>query len=436
MADELFPGVKPTVNLGVAIPDLTTGLPQVRGAAAAPTAESTGPIDQVEMFNNLALKTTSKGNDLPSIPGSEINFSGRYPTFYAGRDNEEMYAQHQSLGDKAINGVAKFAGIASSAFINGTVGTVYGVTKAFLDQDTTSFWKNDLSENLNEYTQQLENNYAHYKTEREKKGNWWEPANLFTGNFFFDNIVKNLGYTVGSIGAGFAWGGALKAFGVTSKIAGFGARWAAEADVVIGEGVAAGEAASIANTTAKLEGILGRAKAAVGGALKDPMKINRSIVATTATAAEAGFEALNNSQEFREKMIAEYKAKHGYAPDQDALDEINEYAEHVGNYSWLANTALLTITNHIMLPKVFSSTFKGETSVLNTMLKEGKYVSALPQEGFRKLLYKTGKVGGLLFSKSEGFEEGAQFAIQSGTQNYFSKKYKGQDAQFVKDGVN
>ncbi len=437
MADQLpeeFKGFKPTENLGVVFPDETANLPRIRGASA-PRA-SAGPLNQVEMFNNLALQTTSKGNDLPSIPGSEIDFSGRYPKFYAGRDNEEMYAQHQSLGDKAINGVAKFAGIASSAFINGTVGTVYGITKAIGDQDPTSFWKNDLSESLNEYTQQLENNYAHYKTEREKKGNWWEPANLFTGNFFFDNIVKNLGYTVGSIGAGFVWGGALKALGVTSKISGFGAKWAAEADAVIGEGVVAGESASIANTTSRLEEILARAKASVGGKLKDPAVVNKSIVATTATASEAGFEALNNSQEFREKMIAEYKQKHGYAPDDDALAEINEYAEHVGNYSWLANTALLTVTNHIMLPKVFSSTFKGETKVLNTMLREGKYVSALPQAGFKKLLYQGAKVGGLLFSKSEGFEEGAQFAIQNATQNYFSKKYKGEGADIIKDGVN
>jgi predicted NAD-dependent protein-ADP-ribosyltransferase YbiA (DUF1768 family) len=437
MADQLpeeFKGFKPTENLGVVFPDETANLPRIRGASA-PRA-SAGPLNQVEMFNNLALQTTSKGNDLPSIPGSEIDFSGRYPKFYAGRDNEEMYAQQQSLGDKAINGVAKFAGIASSAFINGTVGTVYGITKAIGDQDATSFWKNDLSESLNEYTQQLENNYAHYKTEREKKGNWWEPANLFTGNFFFDNIVKNLGYTVGSIGAGFVWGGALKALGVTSKISGFGAKWAAEADAVIGEGVVAGESASIANTTSRLEEILARAKASVGGKLKDPAVVNKSIVATTATASEAGFEALNNSQEFREKMIAEYKQKHGYAPDDDALAEINDYAERVGNYSWLANTALLTVTNHIMLPKVFSSTFKGETKVLNTMLREGKYVSALPQSGFKKLLYQGAKVGGLLFSKSEGFEEGAQFAIQNATQNYFSKKYKGEGADIIKDGVN
>lgn len=437
MADQLpeeFKAYKPTVNLEVAIPDLTRDLPTVQGAARPKSPVSTGPMGESDRLMQKLSSPESLENTLPIAWGKDIDMSGRFPQQFPGTDNEQAYAVHQGLGEKAINGVVKFGGIATSAFLNGTVGVVAGVTSALLDQNPASFWKNSVSEGLNDFTKELENSYAHYKTERERKGDWWEPENLFTGNFFFDNIVKNLGYTVGSIGAGFAFGGALKAMGLTSKIAGYGAKWASAADAAIAENVTLGEAASLAKTTNKLESILAQAKSSLGNALKDPRQIDRAIVATTGTAAEAGFEALNNSQEFRERMIAQFKEQNGYDPTQADIEKINQYAERVGNFSWLANTALLTATNYIQLPKIMSSTFRGETGVVNAAFRNGTWTSALPKEGFKKLLYQGYKVGGLFFNPAEAFEEGAQFAIQTGTQNYFDKKYKGEDVTFLKDG--
>jgi len=437
MADQLpeeFKGYKPTENLGVVIPDLTRNLPTVRGAVRPTTPVSTGPMGESDRLMQKLSSGESLENTLPVVFGKDVDMTGRFPQQFPGTDNEQAYAVHQGLGEKAVNGVVKFGGIATSAFLNGTVGVVAGITSAILDQNSASFWKNSVSEGLNDYTKELENSYAHYKTERERKGDWWEPANLFTGNFFFDNIVKNLGYTVGSIGAGFVFGGALKAMGLTSKIAGYGAKWAAAADAAIAENVTLGEAASIAKTTTKLESILAQAKSSVGNILKDPKQIDRAIVATTGTAAEAGFEALNNSQEFRERMISEFKTKNGYDPTPEDIAEINDYAESVGNFSWLANTALLTATNYIQLPKIMSSTFRGETGVVNAAFRNGTWASSLPKEGFGKLLYQGYKAAGLVFNPAEAFEEGAQFAIQSGTQNYFNKKYKGEDVTFLKDG--
>jgi hypothetical protein len=37
-------------------------------------------------------------------------------------------------------------------------------------------------------------------------------------------------------------------------------------------------------------------------------------------------------------------------------------------------------------------------------------------------MYQAKKCCSLFFNTSEGFEEGAQFAIQTGTQHYFDKK--------------
>lgn len=388
----------------------------------------------LDIFNNLlAQNGQNTTRDLPVVSTAGIDFSGRYPKFYPGRDNEEMYAQGQGSLEKAYNGVAKMAGIAATSFVAGTAGLVYGIGKSIADQKFSSFYNNELTNSLNEFNKDWENKYAHYRTERERNGNWWEPSNLLTGNFLWDNIVKNLGYSLGAAAGGFAWGAALKAVGLTGKLIGTGAEMAAKADAAIADAAMLPATERLSTLTSNLKGLGNSAISTVGKGL---MKADRGIVATFGTVGEAGLEALNNSQEFRRNMIDEFTKTHGYAPTEGDLNKINEYAESVGNWSFGLNAALLTATNYIQLPKIYSSSFKNEKEILNNVIfKEGKYVSSLPEKGFGKLLYKSKNVAGLFFNEAEAFEEGAQYAIQTGTQNYFSKKQRNKEASALDDGI-
>jgi hypothetical protein len=423
MAEELKP-----VNLPFTVPDLVgpTVLPQ------APVMND--QAGYTDIFNSLLNQSAPKtGQDLPSVATSGIDMSGRYPKFFVGMDNEELYAQNQGVAEKAFNGVTKMAGIATSTFINGTVGTIYGIVKASQDGKFSSFYDNPLSRELNEWTEGLENSYAHYKTEREKNGNWWEPSNLLTANFFFDNVVKNLGFMAGAAGAGFAWGAALKAIGLTSRLTGLGTKWASEADAIVSEAASLPQAERIAAVNSRLNSTLQSAKVQAGKAL---MKSDRAIVATTGTMGEAGMEALNNSKEFRQNAIQDFKDRYGYSPDGADLERINNAAESIGNFSFFANSALLTATNYIQLPKIFSSSFTAEKNIMNGVTRAGaEYVESLPQKGFGKFMYQTKNVGSLFFNTSEAFEEGAQFAIQTGTQNYFGRKSRGEETDVLRDAV-
>jgi hypothetical protein len=390
--------------------------------------------DYASIFNSLMSQGAPKtGQDFPSVPTAGVNMSGRYPTFYPGRDNEEMYAQRQGALEKAYNGVAKMAGVATTTFLEGTAGLVYGVYKGFEEGKISSFYNNDLTRSFDEFNKDWENKYAHYKTERERNGSWWEPENLFTGNFLWDNIVKNLGFSLGAMGAGFAWGGALKAIGLTSKLAGAGAEMAAAADTAIAEASLLPQAQRIPSMVNKLEGLWNSARVGVGKGL---MKADQGIVATFGTVGEAGLEALGNSQEFRQRMIEEFKNTRGYNPTEADLKEIDEYAASVGNSTLFLNMALLTATNYIQLPKIYSSSFKAEKNILNNIKFEaGKYAEALPEKGFGKLLYKTKNVASLFFNTAEAFEEGAQFSIQTGTQNYYNKRLNKNKASVLDDGI-
>jgi hypothetical protein len=71
---------------------------------------------------------------------------------------------------------------------------VYGIAKAAEDGKVESFYNNDLTNYLNNVTAEMEDSFAHYKTERERTGDWWEPANVFSGNFYLIILLKNLGF--------------------------------------------------------------------------------------------------------------------------------------------------------------------------------------------------------------------------------------------------
>ena len=425
MEQRLTEELKP-VNLPIEIPNLVP-----RSNIGEPEGKLQNTQNYKDIFYNLLDQASPKtGNDFPGVSGSDVDLSGRYPKFYPGRNNEEMYAQSQGGFEKAYNGITKMAGIASATFINGTVGAVYGAIKSSETGKISSFYNNDLANSLNEWTDTLENKYAHYKTEREKNGSWWEPSNVFTGNFLWDGIVKNLGFSLGAAASGFAWGGALKAIGITSKLMSGGVKLASQADDIIAN-------AALLPATQRLSAINSELSAALGSVGKGLMKSDRAIVATFGTIGEAGLEALSSSKAFREQMINDFVADKGYQPTDADLKEIDRLSESVGNFTYFANSALLTATNYIQLPKIFSSSFKNEKNILNNIdFTEGKYIDALPTKGFGKLLYKSKNVASLFFNTSEAFEEGAQFAIQTGTQNYFKKKSKGvEETSAMDDGI-
>lgn len=408
------------INLRPSIPDLAGNL-NMSVPSGGRSAET-----YVDRFNQLLASGGPYPQTFGVVPSSEIPTNGRYPEYSPGMDNEQLYALNQDGWGKAKNGIINFAGTTLATFLEGTVGTAYGALQSANEGKFSSMYANPITEGLNNWSNSLSDKYALYKTERERNGHWWEPSNLFTGNFFWDNIIRNLGFSVGTIGAGFVWGGALKALGLTSKLTSMGTEMATVADDVI---AGASKLPQIERLGAINTGLRQR----IGQGL---LNADRGIVATMGTAGEAGLEALNNSQQFRQTMIEEFTRIHGYTPGKEELEEIDRYATSVGNFSYWANVGLLTLTNYVQLQRMVGSSFRADKEVLNNVIfKEVKYISSLPEKGFGKFLYKVKNVSGLFFNKIEAFEEGAQYVVQSGTQNYFKKKQEGMNPSILDDGV-
>lgn len=387
----------------------------------------------VDKFYNLMNQgLPNEGQTFSYVPTKNLDLSGRYPKLYPTLDNEGLYAQNQGTLEKLGNGFVKMGGIATTTFINSTAGLLYGAAEWARTGEFKSVFDNPLTRELNEFSNNyLESQFANYKTQREREGEWWEPENLFTANFLADNIIKNLGFSAGAFAGGFAWTGVLRAIGLSSRLLAQGKNMAAATDAAISSATALPQAQRLSAINTALNQLSSTARVATGRAL---IGAERGMVSTIAAAGEAGIEALNASQEFRQSMIDKYIADNGFNPTGADLENINDISTNAGKTVYGLNFGLLSISNFVQLPKIFSSTFKGEKNLVNDVaFKGGKWRSTLPEKGLTASLYKARGVSKLLFNTDEALEEAAQYAAQVGTENYFSKLNEIGEANILDD---
>jgi len=374
-----------------------------------------------------------------SIPRSlaEVT-SPRYNNFMPGNyNNEDAYAQGQGWPSKMINGVGKGLLLTGTTFLQSTAGLVNGVGRAIADGRAASFYDNDFNKAIDEINKKAEDALPNYYKDVEKNAAWYSPSKLLTANFFWDGIVKNMGFSAGAALSGMAFASALKALPLTAKLFSIGK--AAEALAATEEGILAADKA--ASTYGKIKSLSDKFL----GSYKSLSTGGEALIAGLGTTGEAGFEAYNNLNQFRNERIQEYKDAHnGQEPIGADLQAINDQADNVGNSSFLLNVGLLTATNYIQFPKILGSSYKAEKGILNSLTHEigdlavneaGEYIEKTATSKFGKLLSNVNKVRPYLFSASEAFEEGAQYAIQVGTQDYYNKKYNHKATDFLDSAV-
>jgi len=423
----------------MALPADLPNVPHTAPDLPMPTIAGEPYISPLTALENSIFSTPDRGGKLMggSIPRSlaEVT-SSRYNNFVPGDyNNEDAYAQGQGWTSKMVNSVGKGLSLTGTTFLQSTVGLVNGVVQWANTGRAASFYDNDFNRNLDEINKKLEDVLPNYYTDAEKNAAWYSYKKLFTANFFWDGIIKNMGFAAGAALSGGVYTAALKALPLTSRLFSIGK--AAEALAATEEGLLAAD--KVAETYGKVKGLSDKFLSSY----KTLNKAGRAVVAGLSTTGEAGFEAFHNMNQFRDDKIAEWKELHnGMEPKGQDLAKINSEAENVGNSSFLLNTGLLSVTNYIQFPKILGSTYKAEKGIVNGLTKEigevttdaaGKYAQRAPR--FGKVLSTLNKVRPYTFSASEAFEEGAQYAIQVGTQDYYNKKYKGQHTDWLESLV-
>lgn len=414
------------INLGGVAKGLPTYTPSP-SYSPGPGNDGRGALSFEEMVSTIP---TGGDKGVPSIPTSSLYIGDRYKYTFPFRNTEEMAAQQQSTMDKWANGFAKMAGTAATTFLAGTVGTVVGVGNYIGSGfKFSAFYDNPVNRGLDAVNDKMEDYLPNYYTQAEKDANWFGSENLLTANFWADKVIKNLGFSIGTLAGGFAWGAALRAIGLTNRLvqAGKGLETATKVEEAIAAAAPTARFGAISNTLSTLSNQYLRPLAATALTNAD-----RGLVSVMGTMGESSFESLQAMNDYRDRMIDAYFQKYGTRPTGEDLDEINQYAENVGNFTWGMNAALLTATNYIQLPKILSSSRNAERRLMNDVVKSkvddaatltervGAKFEAAPSI-YQTVAGGTGRAFqkfvarpiGLLFSPVEAFEEGAQFAISA-----------------------
>jgi len=391
----------------------------------------TGDLKSLENFLLTPTPTKDGGSVMRTL--DEVS-SNRYDNFVPGDyNNEDAYAQGQGWPSKMVNGVGKGLLLTGTTFLQGTVGLVNGLARWGADGRFASFYDNEFNRQLDEMNRKAEDILPNYYTDKEKNGKWYSPDYFMTGNFLWDGVVKNMGFAAGAYLTGGVYSAALKGLSAlpgAARLLSMGQ--AAEALAASEEAMIGLDASSTAYKEIKglNDAFLRKYNVLEKG--------HRAVVAGLSTSGEAGFEAYTNLNDFRNKKIQEYKDNHnGLDPVGADLEKINADADAVGNSSFAANVALLSATNYIQFPKILGSSYSAEKGIMNNVTREigdipvdaaGKYAAVVPKN---KVLSTLNKVRPYLFSPSEGFEEGAQYAVQMGTQDYYNKKYDGKATDWL-----
>ena len=406
---------------------LDSGMPSFDGE---PTPSALSALENKVLTPSNALGRQTSGSISRTLAEASSN---RYENFMPGDyNNEDAYAQGQGWASKMVNGVGKGLVLTGTTFLQSTVGLVNGIIRWGQDGRFASLYDNEMNRWLDEkIVKASEDILPNYYQTGEREANFYSPSKLFSANFLWDGVIKNLGFAAGAALSGGAYAAALKSIPLTARLFSMGK--GAEALAASEEALIAADKA--ASTYGKLKGLSDKFLSSYASLGKG----GQITVAALGTVGEAGFEAYHNLNDFRNKTIQEYKAANGGAePIGEDLAKINKAAEDIGNYSYFANVGLLTATNYIQFPKILGATYKGEKSILNSVAKEigevttdatGKYIAA--PNRFGKILSTLDKIRPYTFSASEAFEEGAQYAIGKSTENYYNKKYNNKPTSWL-----
>jgi len=402
------------VNLGGTIPSIPS--PQVLSNPGNQVPG--GSLSPRVMF--LGIMKQNQSTSVPNIPVTSFYTGSRYEQTRPFTDFEEMAAQQQSGFEQYRNGLGKMVGLGVTSLISGTAGLLYGVGSAASSLKFSNLYNNPITQKMDEIQTGMEDYLPNYYSKTEQDAEWWSPDNWYTPNFWADKVFKNIGYGLGSIAGGVAWSKVFKLIGQANSLVRAGKGLDAVANIE--------KAMRIVPKTQKLSAIENTLVSLSQGT-KDIIRNNgdRFLTSAMGTFGEASIESLQKMNEFRNSAIEEYKNKFGYAPEGEDLDDINTYAEKVGNYVWGMNTILLTASNYIQLPKILGSSRKVEKAYINKITQEGlgkEFVEQLPKTRFGKISDTVTGLGRFLVSPTESFEEGMQFSISTGVDDYFDSIQK------------
>lgn len=350
------------------------------------------------------------------------------PEVLGGYDIEDIYAGFQGTGEKWWNALVKTGATASNSFISGFTG--FGDQ---IDQIRTGklFDPNSTLGDMQGWLTELEDKYPNYYSQWERE-HPYASALPFSGgfaNFWGDKILKNAGFTIGSLASGvlvdagidLATGGAgtpasfiLLAKQIERATAPL--KKAFRALVKSGVGRNVDDFVGLARVAGSMD------KAMEAAASGYNLKRGLQFAATTYFSAqgEAMIEGYQNYYQTKSDLINQAADKGNVA---EKVNEIEDISQQSGKYTTLFNIPIIAASNILQFSNVLSGrnllkTF--ESPFLEVINKEG--LTLVNNYSRKKAIAGVLKEVGKDFA-SEGFEEGYQYYIGNALHDYYVDRY-------------
>lgn len=312
------------------------------------------------------------------------------------QDLNELRAREQGWLPQLASGVGKMGVLTLTTAADFTIGSICGLVemgkRAYNGESAANVWAglydNSFSRAMREINEDSEKWMPNYKTKEEQNGAW----HPLTMNFWADTILKNAGYTLGT----------MLGMGVSAMLTG-GTSIGAQLGQGIGKAIAKSTGKSLAKCATYGEKVAvnffsawneGRSEA--GNAVDEMLKKNNMYYQTNDIREERKreFDALEN---WRKEQLS--KANAPYNPESPTVSLSKEYIEEqynlqknklnekydkldsiykAGNAIQIMNTAYLMATGNGANLRFYGSSFGNATRNANIMKKlfgtnKGKY---------------------------------------------------------------
>lgn len=350
---------------------------------------------------------------------------------------ENWYGENQNWFTQMGNRVGKLVIKAAGQFANSLMdipNTIGAINEGSLDK----MWNNPTNNWANDLMNWSEKVMPNYETNWERNHPFLNLIPIYgnAGNGW-GKVFEQLGFTVGAVG-----GAVVEDLAVGALTGGVGevplaAMQINKAVYRLGKLIGAGEDA------------LGALKASLKSAddiVKGLRGIDRFNYAVrkglwaqnmiTSGFSEAAFEAIDTNKTLMKDFRQEFFEKNGTMPTVEDEKAMHEYSQKGSNARFLMNAALLAMTNTIQwgsLLKPFNVTkelLEQEAKAgVRIGLKEGSidvFEAAKTGNRLTRILRNVRDFGPVSFtigSASEGFEEGAQYVIETGVNDYYKRAY-------------
>lgn len=319
-------------------------------------------------------------------------------------DVENMRARNQSGIGQLINGVSKGGVLAGTTFLNGTLGTLYGIGSAIANignkeesgwETFSRVWDNEVANGLNKVNEWAEKVMPNYRTAEEREGSWYQ--NLDTVNFWADTFLKNMGFTVGAYLSGKGAIGLLSKAGLIKS--GLGAATTGAIYGAVNE--AAIEANHNSNDVVKLE----------------QQKLNDAYEVTAD-------EILNNPNlTLEQKQISISKL----GEQAQALQkQIDEKKAKMGLITFIGNSVFLSLNDVFTLGRLYAKGFhRARKEGLGKIHAEAAQLYAADQNVGKRITREGNKWVDKQITKSEAIKIGVNKSLLEGNEELFQKFISG-----------